>query len=130
MKRRNIKMNEEENLNLIEDKDELEDEAYDPWPGCIMNKTGCHSSSHYKNKYIMNEKFNIFFNQKTDTLLSLSNLDDIVIDYANKHNGIVDTRINYDELLWNLFGIDKNKTFKLYEIEKYVTLCIISMIDL
>ena len=121
---RNTKMDEE----VIEDKDKLEDEAYDPWPGCKMDETGCHSSSHYKNKYIMNEKFNIFFNQK-DTLLSLSNLDDIVIDYANKHNGIVGTRINYDELLWNLFGIDKNKTFKLYEIEKYVRLFIISHDD-
>jgi hypothetical protein len=39
-----------------------------------------------------------------------------------------DTIINYDELLWDLFSIDKNKTFKLYEIEKYVELFIVSSI--
>jgi hypothetical protein len=103
--------------NLIEDKDEVK--AYEPKPGCIIDETGCHRDSYYKDKYIMNEKFNTFFNQSMNTLLTFNNVDNIVIDYAKNHNGIVGTTINYDELLWNLFEIDKDKTFKLYEIEKY-----------
>jgi hypothetical protein len=100
----------------MEDKEE--DEAYDPWPGCTMDSTGCHGGSHYKKKHRMNEKFNNFFDLNKDELLSYNNLDDIVIAFIKKNNGLKDTIINYDELLLELFGIDKNKTFKLYEIEK------------
>ena len=115
-----------EDLKSLVDKEE--DDAYDPWPGCTMDKTGSHCSSHYYDKHRMNEKFNKFFGLKNDELLSFSNLDDIVIAYVEKNNGLRDTIINYDELLWDLFLIDKNKTFKLYEIEKYVELFIVSSI--
>ena len=39
-----------------------EDEAYDPWPGCIMDRTGCHGQSYYTKKYNINEQLVSFFN--------------------------------------------------------------------
>ena len=45
-----------------ESTDILEDEAYDPWPGCIMDRTGCHGQSYYTMKYEVNEQLISFFN--------------------------------------------------------------------
>jgi len=104
-----------------------DDEAYDPWPGCIMDRTGCHVQSYYTKKYKPTEQLISFF-RPVDKNLSYNDFDNIVIDYATNHNGILDDEgiICYDEGLWNLFGIDKNKPLKFYNICKYFDRFIVS----
>lgn len=103
-----------------ESTDILEDKAYDPWPGCVMDRTGCHGQSYYTIKYTPNEQLISFFNL-TDKEISYNNFDNIVIDYAFNNNGISDDKgiIYYDEALWNLFELDKDTPFKFYHINKY-----------
>jgi hypothetical protein len=97
-----------------------EDEAYDPWPGCTMDKTGCHSNSHYTVKYTMDEELSTFLKLDKAVEVTLSDLDDYIIDYAEAHCGIEKTSINYDFALWDLFVLDITKPFKLYQIEQNV----------
>ena len=105
-----------------------EDEAYDPWPGCIMDRTGCHGQSYYTKKYNVNEQLISFFNLDNNNL-TYNNFDNIVIDYAFNNNGISDDKgiIFYDEALWNLFELDKDKPLKFYHISKYFEKFFLSM---
>ena len=98
-----------------------EDEAYDPWPGCIMDRTGCHGQSYYIIKYGISEQLVSFFNLNKDIKLTYSNFENIVIAYAENHNGIMDDKciINYDEALWDLFELDNDTPLKYYNIYKY-----------
>ena len=93
-----------------------EDDAYDPWPGCTMDKTGCHFSSHYTVKYTMDEELSKFLKLDKDAEVTLSDLDNYIIDYAEAHCGIKNTLINYDSALWYLFGLE-SQSLKLYQIE-------------
>jgi len=97
-----------------------EDEAYDPWPDCIMDRTGCHGQSYYTMKHEVNEQLLSFFNLENNNL-TYNNFDNIVIDYAFNNNGISDDKgiIFYDEALWKLFQLDKDKPLKFYHISKY-----------
>jgi len=97
-----------------------EDEAYEPWPNCIMDRTGCHGKSYYHRKYTVSDKLAIFFKIDKNAELSFSELDDIVIEYAEANNGITRQLIHYDEDLWNLLGFQKDIVFKFYQIEKYM----------
>jgi len=97
-----------------------EDEAYDPWPGCTMDQTGCHSSTHYSVKYTMDEELYTFLKLDKDTEVSLRDLDNHIIHYAEANNGIERCLINYDSALWNLFALDINESLKLYQIERNV----------
>jgi hypothetical protein len=99
-----------------------EDEAYDPWPGCMMTRTGCHWESHRSTLYRINESFAAFFTLSKDDTFTLYGLDDIVIEYAEKRNGVLENRgiINYDEALWDFFSIEKDKSFKYHHIEDRV----------
>jgi hypothetical protein len=109
--------------------DELEDEAYDPWPGCIMDRTGCHGQSYYTKKYKPTEQLINFFRQANIVEgISYNDFDNIIIDYATNHNGIIDDKaiICYDEALWNLLELDKNMPFKFYHISKHFEKFIVS----
>jgi hypothetical protein len=107
--------------------DVLEDEAYDPWPGCIMDRTGCHGQSYYTKKYSVKEQLISFFRQ-ADKSMSYTDFDNIIIDYAINHNGIIDDKaiICYDEALWNLLELDKDIPLKYYHICKHFEKFIIS----
>jgi hypothetical protein len=48
-----------------------EDEAYDPWPGCYMDSTGCHYAIYYSDTYILNEKFANFSFRKDTQFIHL-----------------------------------------------------------
>jgi hypothetical protein len=104
-----------------ESTDVSEDEAYDPWPGCVMDRTGCHGQSYYNMKYIVNEQLVSFFNLENNAKITYNNFDNIVIDYAFNNNGISDDKgiIFYDEALWKLFELDKDTPLKFYHINKY-----------
>lgn len=104
-----------------------EDEAYDPWPGCIMDRTGCHGQSYYSRKYTLNEELVSFFNLD-DNNLTYNNFDNIVINYAFNNNGISDDKgiIYYDESLWRLFELDKDTPLKFHHISKYFEKFIVS----
>ena len=106
-----------------------EDEAYDPWPGCIMDRTGCHGQSYYTRKYTPNEQLLSFFNLEKGTKITYNNFDNIVINYAYNNNGISDDKgiIYYDEALWKLFQLDKDKSLKFYHISKYLEKFFLSM---
>lgn len=97
-----------------------EDDAYDPWPGCTMDRTGCHSSSHYKVKYTMDEELSAFLKLDKGAEVTLSNLDDYIMDYAEANNGIDKTFIKYDSALWSLFALEPTQNLKLYQIERNV----------
>ena len=66
-----------------------EDEAYDPCPNCVMmTRTGCHGYYHQNRKYTMTTVFATFFTLDIDAQVTLDDLDNIVIDYAENHNGL------------------------------------------
>ena len=99
-----------------------EDEAWDPWPGCAMTRTGCHWQTHRSKPYLVGNTFAHFFGLPTASVKTLSELDDIIIGYAEAHNG-ADERsgtIHYDEALWIFFQIEKEKPFRYYHIERYI----------
>ena len=110
-----------------ESTDISEDEAYDPWPGCVMDRTGCHGQSYYTMKYKVSEQLVSFFNLESNNL-TYNNFDNIVIDYAFNNNGISDDKgiIYYDEALWKLFQLDKDKSLKFYHISKYFDRFVVS----
>ena len=87
-----------------------------------MDRTGCHGKSHYYVNYMVNEQLANFFRLDNDVKITLGELDDLVINYAETHNGVSENEstINYDEGLWNLFNIAHTTPFKIYQIEKYV----------
>jgi len=94
-------------------------EAYTMWPGCIMDKTGAHSRSHFHRKHQCSSPLAIFFGINKN--VTFHELDVIVIKYANAHSGISnETEINYDEPLWALFGLNKEEKIMLHQIETYV----------
>ncbi len=97
-----------------------DEEAYDPWPGCIMDKTGCHYHSYHYLKYSINETFATFFNVDKDAKYTCHELDNIVIDYIEKHNGRTRYNINFHEDLWNFLSIPHDKVFKLYHINDHI----------
>jgi len=97
-----------------------EDEAYDPWPGCTMDETGCHSKSHYTVKYTMDEELSSFLKLDKDAEVTLGDLDHYIIEYAKAHCGIERCNIKYDVALWDLFALDITKPFKLHHIEQNV----------
>ena len=99
-----------------------EDEAWDPWPGCMMTRTGCHWGSYKSKLYWITEAFADFFTIDKEDKYTLYRLDDIVIEYAEKRNGVSENSgvINYDEALWEFFSIEKDKPFKYYHIERRV----------
>ena len=96
-----------------------EEDAYTMWPGCIVDKTGAHHRWHYHRKYQCSSPLTVFFGINKN--VTLHDLDVIVIKYATAHHGISnDTEINYDEPLWTLFGLNKEKKIMLYHINTYV----------
>jgi hypothetical protein len=98
-----------------------EDEAYDPWPGCYMDSTGCHYATYYSDTYILNEKFAKFFNLEKNSQFTKKDIDDVIIKYLDENKCIAKygTNISYNEPLWNLFELECNKTLKLYQLERY-----------
>ena len=99
-----------------------EDEAYDPWPGCTIDRTGCHNQLHYYRKYSIDSKFAEFFVMDDKALYTLHDLDNIIINYAEAHKGIREhcSRLEYDAKLWAFFALEIGDLFKFYQIEKYV----------
>ena len=96
-----------------------EDEAYDPWPDCIMDRTGCHSASHYERKYEVNERIAGFFGLDRDTY-TLHELENVVIDYAESRKLVERCVIGYEEGLWKLFTLDAGQPLKFYQIAKHL----------
>ena len=96
-----------------------EDDAYDPWPDCIMDRTGCHCQSYYHVKYVVDEQFAKFFNIDISGQYTKTDLDRVIIDYIEqKHGESQKTNLAYDEPMWNLFDLDKTKTLKFYQLER------------
>ena len=104
-----------------------EDDAYDPWPGATMTRTGCHCQTYYTTEYRLSAPLCRFFDLDIDIELTEEGIDNLIIGYAEKHNGVDEHKntIHYDAALWELLGIPKEKPFKYYHIwrvlEKFIT---------
>ena len=100
-----------------------EDESYDPWPGCVMDRTGCHGYYHRTRKYTMLTAFATFFKQDIDAQVTLHDVDTIVLKYAEEKSliGEYTCTISYDEGLWALFGLERQTVLKYYQIERLAT---------
>ena len=97
-----------------------EDEAYDPWPSCIMDMTGCHCGSYYSMKYNLSATLTTFLKIDPKTQMNWHEMDNAILEYADKHAGFKDTTFNYDADLWDLLGLNKNNIFKFYQIQRYI----------
>ena len=75
---------------------------------------------YYSYRYQMNDAFCALVGLDSRFRYERRRLYRAVIDYATAHNGIKNYMIQYDDALWNLFGLPADKTFKTKRIERYM----------
>jgi len=97
-----------------------ESEHYDPWPGCIMCMTGCHPSEHYTHCYTISDKFAGFFNLPQNQVMSIGDMELMIINYAKDHGCVDGTLILYNEELWELLEPVNSKKLKFYLLYRYM----------
>lgn len=101
-----------------------EDEAYDPWPGCVMTETGCHYASTYYKKQRMPKHLTDFFGLESDKEYQIHVLEHKIIEYAKAHNGIERLKFNYDETLWNLLERPHSQKMCYYHLSDLIHMAI------
>lgn len=70
-------------------------------------------------RYQMNEAFCALIGLDPCGRYTQQQINRAVFHYGKTHNGINNHLFEYDEALWNLFGLPANKKFKTKRIERY-----------
>lgn len=100
--------------------EDSEEEAYDPWPGCVMTRTGCHYHSLYTREYSLSPALAMFLEISGNAIISYNDIEQSILDYIQQGAPKFPEPIPYDAKLWTLFDLEPEAIIKIYHIPKHI----------